>query len=190
MVAALDVSAYIYSRLGWIDSWRLQKLTYYAQSWHLAWDGRPLFPDAIQAWPDGPVIPEVFRENKYGRDNPYSTTLPGANPSALPPEAVRMVDAVLAYYGEFSKDELIALTHDESPWQHARQDLPPGAHSSNEITTSSMRNCYTKKSLRGEDGPVRPTLAPPPTVSGENYALAAQYQIGRWKDTLDWLAER
>jgi hypothetical protein len=28
---------------------KLQKLIYYCQAWHLAWEGRALFPEAIQA---------------------------------------------------------------------------------------------------------------------------------------------
>ncbi|WP_340375862.1 type II toxin-antitoxin system antitoxin SocA domain-containing protein [Streptomyces sp. SS7] len=38
---------------------KLQKLVYYCQAWHLAWEGRALFPEAIQAWASGPV-PEIY----------------------------------------------------------------------------------------------------------------------------------
>ena len=39
---------------------KLQKLVYYCQAWHLAWEGRALFPEAIQAWASGPVCPELY----------------------------------------------------------------------------------------------------------------------------------
>ena len=46
---------------------RLQKLLYFAQGWHLARFGRPLFDASIEAWPYGPVVPEVYRAYKeYG----------------------------------------------------------------------------------------------------------------------------
>lgn len=39
---------------------KLQKLVYYCQAWHLAWEGRALFPEAIHAWASGPVHPELY----------------------------------------------------------------------------------------------------------------------------------
>lgn len=52
---ARDVAGLILARLGPMDAWKLQKLTYYAQAWSLAWDGRPLFADRVEAWANGPV---------------------------------------------------------------------------------------------------------------------------------------
>ena len=49
VTSVLDVGQYIYDKLGKIDPWRLQKLTYYAESWSLAWDGESLFPEGFQA---------------------------------------------------------------------------------------------------------------------------------------------
>ncbi|WP_405775956.1 type II toxin-antitoxin system antitoxin SocA domain-containing protein [Streptomyces sp. NBC_01538] len=34
--------------------------SYYCQAWHRAWEGRALFPEAIQAWASGPVCPELY----------------------------------------------------------------------------------------------------------------------------------
>lgn len=64
-----DVAAYI---LEWfasrgensITSWKLQKLVYYCQAWSLVWDEDPLFPEQIQAWADGPVCPDLYREHR------------------------------------------------------------------------------------------------------------------------------
>ncbi|MGW2120522.1 type II toxin-antitoxin system antitoxin SocA domain-containing protein [Streptomyces sp. NPDC001758] len=38
---------------------KLQKLVGYCPLWHLVWEGRALFPEAIQAWASGPV-PELY----------------------------------------------------------------------------------------------------------------------------------
>ena len=47
---------------------RLQKLLYFAQGWHLARYGKPLFDDDIEAWQYGPVVPSVYNAYKqYGR---------------------------------------------------------------------------------------------------------------------------
>ncbi|WP_328689855.1 DUF4065 domain-containing protein [Streptomyces phaeochromogenes] len=39
---------------------KLQKLVYYCQAWHLAWEGRASFPEAIRAWASGPVCPALY----------------------------------------------------------------------------------------------------------------------------------
>jgi uncharacterized phage-associated protein len=49
---------------GEIDVFKLHKLLYYAQAWHLVWEGEPLFPEQIEAWAGGPVIPELYKFHK------------------------------------------------------------------------------------------------------------------------------
>ena len=66
MAAAMDVARQ-FVRLAWngeepegLTHMRLQKLLYYAQGWHLAAFGRPLFVGRIEAWKHGPVVKEVY----------------------------------------------------------------------------------------------------------------------------------
>lgn len=50
-----------------VSNLKLQKLLYYAQGFHLAMTGRPLFDEPIQAWMHGPVVPAVYHAFKvYG----------------------------------------------------------------------------------------------------------------------------
>ena len=50
-----------------ISNMKLQKLVYYAQGFYLALYGKPLFPERIEAWDQGPVIPELYRRfEKFG----------------------------------------------------------------------------------------------------------------------------
>lgn len=50
-----------------VTNLKLQKLLYYAQGFHLAVYGEPLFEEEIQAWAHGPVIPSVYnRLKRYG----------------------------------------------------------------------------------------------------------------------------
>ena len=60
MADVQDVAAYIVARFGRIDTFKLQKLLYYSQAWHLVWDGEPLFEDEIEAWAAGPVVRSVY----------------------------------------------------------------------------------------------------------------------------------
>lgn len=49
---------------------KLQKLLYYAQGVTLAEKNETLFVEALEAWPHGPVIREVYNVyNHFGRDN-------------------------------------------------------------------------------------------------------------------------
>lgn len=75
-------SIYLQQEGGWIDSWSLQKLTYYSQAWSLAWDSDPLFEEKFEAWSDGPVSRKLFQANKE-RSSYTSADLPGGNPDAL-----------------------------------------------------------------------------------------------------------
>ena len=47
-----------------ISNMKLQKLCYCAQGFHLALTGKPLFPESIEAWTHGPVIPALYRSYK------------------------------------------------------------------------------------------------------------------------------
>ena len=64
MKRAVDVAAYILEKCGRMSTWRLQKLLYYCQAWHLVWADRPLFPERIEAWANGPVVREVYERHK------------------------------------------------------------------------------------------------------------------------------
>lgn len=124
-----------------ITNLKLQKLLYYAQAWHLVFVQDPLFPEAIEAWVHGPVVPAVFRRFREYRWSPITEAL---TPSDLP--AVRShVDATYDAYGRFSATDLERLTHQESPWVSARAGLEPDIASHSVISHSSMRGFYAEK---------------------------------------------
>ena len=50
-----------------LTNMKVNKLVYFAQGHCLSKYGRPLFTEPIEAWPHGPVVPEVYRAyRKYG----------------------------------------------------------------------------------------------------------------------------
>ncbi|MEM9215382.1 MAG: type II toxin-antitoxin system antitoxin SocA domain-containing protein [Cyanobacteria bacterium P01_F01_bin.150] len=50
-----------------ISNLKLQKLVHYAQGIHLALYDKALFPETIEAWTHGPVVPELYhRYEKFG----------------------------------------------------------------------------------------------------------------------------
>lgn len=58
--SVLDVAACVLESQGPMSHMKLQKLCYYSQAWHLAWEGVPLFPERIEAWANGPVVPVLY----------------------------------------------------------------------------------------------------------------------------------
>ncbi|MDX6649081.1 MAG: hypothetical protein QOJ97_1032 [Solirubrobacteraceae bacterium] len=140
MASVHDIAAYILRKQGSMSTWKLQKLVYYSQAWHLAWDEQPLFQARIEAWANGPVVPELYRRH---RGSFTVERWPVGDPKALTKEERDTVDAVLNGYGRHSGRQLSHLTHAEAPWRDARRDLAPTDRSTQVISPESMQAFYT-----------------------------------------------
>ena len=113
---------------------KLQKLVYYAQGYHLAIWGKPLFDDRFQAWAHGPVCPALWREYKdYGGD-PIPPD-PHFDPASIPSRIAAFLDEVYDVFGQYTAWRLRQMTHNEPTWQMAG---PNGI-----ITDESMRNYFS-----------------------------------------------
>jgi uncharacterized phage-associated protein len=122
-----------------MSTWKLQKLVYYSQAWHLAWDGVELFPEPIQAWANGPVTPTLYRQHR-GRFSVDTWELGDAR--KLTKDEKETIDLVLQGYGSLTGRQLSLLTHNEAPWQDARAGLRPTDPSKREISSESMQAFY------------------------------------------------
>lgn len=129
-----SVAAWLQRRNASASGMKLQKLLYYAQAWHLVWEGQPLFTERLEAWAQGPVSPHVYGTLRHEEGSLAS--------QALPPEAVSTLEAVLFAYGDRSGRWLSELTHREAPWRAARAGLPDEAPSKEEISLELMRQTY------------------------------------------------
>lgn len=122
-----------------IDHLKLQKLLYYTQGWHLALNDSPLFPEQIQAWVHGPVVPQVFkalREHGWNRIPESALGVPCSE------DLEGFVSEVLDAYGPLSGRELERLSHSEQPWKNARGVLAPHEASVKPITHEAMKNYF------------------------------------------------
>lgn len=101
-----------------ISNLKLQKLCYYAQGFHLAITGKPLFDDDIEAWQHGPVIPSLYRAyKKFGSSGiPQVEKL---NLDLYPAKTAELLNEIYKVYGQFSAWKLREITHDEPPWKEA-----------------------------------------------------------------------
>lgn len=102
---------------------KLQKLIFYAQSWHLKLYDEPLIDDFFSKWKYGPVIPSLYHEVKgYGSnkisalisvlintDNGYAVATP-----KLPNTDSRttaLIEKISSVYGPLRGTQLSHLTH-------------------------------------------------------------------------------
>lgn len=99
---------------------RLQKLLYFAQGNFLSRHGRPLFSDAIQAWPLGPVVKSIYHTYRMSGAQGI-TSDPPANDAFTPEEYDLLLDVAIKY-GGYSTSALVDLTHEkDAPWAHTSQ---------------------------------------------------------------------
>jgi uncharacterized phage-associated protein len=140
-VRAIDVADYILQEHGTMSAMKLQKLVYYAQAWHLVWEDRELFSEEIQAWVNGPVIPDL-----YNRHQGSFSLEPGffaGDISRLTDKNKDVIDRVLKFYGGKDAQWLSDLTHMEAPWKNARDGLVDGERGDHVISTASMMEYYS-----------------------------------------------
>ena len=64
MPNVFDVAAYVLQQKGPMTTWKLQKLVYYCQAWSLVREDEELFPEEIEAWANGPVVPLLYAKHR------------------------------------------------------------------------------------------------------------------------------
>lgn len=141
-VSVFDVAAYILSSKQELTAMKLQKLVYYSQAWSLVWDEEPLFSEQIQAWINGPVVPELYKAHAR-QFKVYPTTFEQGDSLKLNEGQQETIDAVLDYYGDKSSQWLSDLTHIENPWKDARMNLAPDKRGQEEITHAALVEYYS-----------------------------------------------
>lgn len=95
---------------------KVQKLVYYAQGFHLALYGKPLFDEEIEAWLHGPVVPSLYHTYKDYKANPLPPP-EGLDIDTIPSNVRELLDDVYNVYGQYSAWKLRQMTHDEPPWR-------------------------------------------------------------------------
>ena len=120
---AIDVANYFLSLADseagdTLSNLSLNKLCYYAQGFHLALHGEPLFDEVIEAWTHGPVVPSVYHQFKKYRDRNIPPQ-PSFNRRLIPVVARDLLDEVYQVYGQYSAWKLRNMTHEEPPWRDA-----------------------------------------------------------------------
>lgn len=104
-----------------LTSMKLIKLVYISHGWYLALSGKPLLPEAIQAWKYGPVVKSIYQETKKYGSAPISSlfldSITNTYPLPVSIEISEFLDKIWQLYGKFNGLQLSALTHQAgTPW--------------------------------------------------------------------------
>lgn len=124
-----------------VTNLKLQKLLYYTQAWNLAFTGKPLFIESVEAWVHGPVVASVFRRFRDYRWRAIDCPVVACEDDSVQ----KLVASVIDAYGKFDATQLERLTHHEGPWREARHGLEPDESSRTVIPHSAMRDYYAKR---------------------------------------------
>jgi len=96
----------------------LLKLAYIAHGWNLEMRDEPLFPNRIEAWQYGPVIPDV-----YSAFRPQGVTPTKPDPRYavdVDPETQQFLEQIYNIYGAMTPFRLSEITHEPGgPWESA-----------------------------------------------------------------------
>lgn len=159
---------------------RLQKLLYYAQAWSMVVRGSDLFPEGLQAWRFGPVVPEVYHHCKAKEPEPKpASPKPTPKPIFLEDfegipdssfEIREFLGKVWEAYKDYSASALYKKTHQEKPWVTAWGDRPLDASSREPIDPVVMGDFFFVQ------------RKPTPISEAETTEIQAEAAAKKWLD--------
>lgn len=119
----------------------LQKLVFYTYGWYAHLTGSRLFEQSFYAMPMGPVVGELLTAHARRLDVDRDVLEMGRElledePQPEDPYYIQIIEAVWGYYGQFSRWELVHMTHEEQVWRDAWDSRREGS------TCSSGSNGY------------------------------------------------
>jgi len=98
-----------------ISNFKLQKLVYYAQGYHLALFEELLFDEPIEAQENGPAIAALLAKYLPCKSNPIDA--PASIDLTKYSENIReMLGAIYREYGSFTPGQLRDMAREELPW--------------------------------------------------------------------------
>ena len=128
-------------RLSDLSPMKLQKLLFFAQSWHLKWHGEPLIDDIFCRWKYGPVIPAIYHEFKHYRNGDIDRYGSFVSPyGAIEPivpdndkQTWGVIDEVIRAYGSYTGSQLSSITHQDGSAWHKTGGADDGPISNNDL---------------------------------------------------------
>lgn len=102
-----------------LDPMKLLKLTYIAHGYNLGFYGKALFPNKVQAWKYGTVIPELYHVVKrFKTNNVDKETISLYKENNISGDQKKLLDSVWKAYKGLNGLQLSELTHRKgTPWE-------------------------------------------------------------------------
>lgn len=119
---------------------KLQKLCYYVQGYKLAIDkGKALFSEDFEAWTYGPVIPALYHKYKeFG----YKGIEIEVEEKKMTKNILELIEKIVEIYGRYDGAALSTMTHRETPWLEANNEV-----SQNKIISKKSMERYFRELL-------------------------------------------
>jgi len=133
-----------------VSNKKLQKLLYYAQAWNLVFNDKPLFKEDIEAWIHGPAVWSVYQEYKDLGFKDIDEKVEESDVKDI--KEKELLDTVWSIYGKFDAQYLETLSHNEKPWQVARESVGSNISSRNAISLDLMKEYYTSVLAKAKNG--------------------------------------
>jgi uncharacterized phage-associated protein len=125
-------------QLGNLSPMKLQKLLFFAQSWHLARNHEPLIDEFFCRWQYGPVVASLYHEFKeygagvisaYGghiieKEGDVVKIRPVVDDSDT--DTWELIDDIIRVYGPYSGSQLSAITHEPGSAWHESGEVDGG----------------------------------------------------------------
>ncbi len=138
-----DVARYILRKNPLFSDKQVQKITYYAYCWYIVKNNENpnnitnrLVMQHPEAWIHGPVFYELYEEMTYNRNNFWTRQ------ENLCDTTKDFLDIIINIYGRYTGNQLEDLTHNEWPWNEARDGLPRDARSREPLKDSVIYSYY------------------------------------------------
>lgn len=122
----------------------LQKLLYYAQGFHKAFNGEFLFQEDCEAWVHGPVFRNVYYKYKDYGYNPIEGNILEYGKIELIETEEEILKSIIANFGCYSGRVLENMTHAETPWRVTRNGLDDHEGSERVINKELITDYFSK----------------------------------------------
>lgn len=116
-----DAVAFLLARNGGrLSTSSLHKMAYFAQGWHLAWAGTPLFDEEIRTRRSGPFIPAMFPHQKDGYTE---TSWTAGNAAAVSAAQAKVLETVFRHYAHLTGITMGEFANAQAPCLLAMQRI-------------------------------------------------------------------
>lgn len=121
-----------------VSNLKLQKLLYFVQAEFLVNANGACFPEEIEAWDFGPVVPVVYHKYKIYGSSSILYTEPGAI-DRITREDQKRIDNIVDECAQYTAAQLVEITHHQTPWLSVY--VP---YKSNVISKKSIKDFFTE----------------------------------------------